>query len=67
MNKYRQDIIERFTAEIQPFMSLWRSLVIRVGWTNLKGKDVVVYLNATFEVSAPERIKKPIINRSIIV
>lgn len=60
MNKYRKDIIERFTAGIQPFMSLWRSLVIRVGWTNLKGKDVVVYLNATFEVSAPERIKKPI-------
>ena len=59
MNEHQIKTIENFEKTIQPFLGLWRSLVIRVAWTKTKDVDMVVYLNATFDADESSIIQPP--------
>ena len=65
MNEYQIKTIENFEKTIQPFLGLWRSLVIRVGWTKVKDVNMVVYLNATFQTQEPDDIHLPAVSPAV--
>ena len=59
MQEYYLKNIEQFEKTIKPFLGLWKSLVIRVGWTRAEDFSIVVFINATLETEEPARIRRP--------
>lgn len=48
--------IETFKKRISPFLHLWRSVIVRVGWMRLDGVDRILYLHAWFDCRLPREI-----------
>lgn len=48
--------IEIFKKRISPFLHLWRSVIVRIGWMRLDGADRILYLHAWFDCRQPRDI-----------
>lgn len=52
--------VEEFRGWLHRFEGLWRSLVVRVGWTRLDEVDLAVHLHASLEPEEPAAIARPV-------
>jgi hypothetical protein len=50
--------IEAFKKKIAPFLHLWRSVIVRVGWMRLDGADRILYLHARYDCCPPREIPR---------
>lgn len=50
--------IETFKNKISPFVHLWRSVIVRVGWMRLDGAERILYLHAWYDCRPPREIPR---------
>lgn len=65
MHQQSLERVDEFVKLVDRFRELWKSLVLRVGWTRANGVDMVLFLNATLEIPEPGKLAPPAHNPTV--